>query len=67
MLKVTPAVRNLIRESKMHQLDTVMLSGKSMGMQTMDAALLELYRKGEIEKEDVLSRCMNYDAVSRQL
>ncbi len=67
VLKVTPAVRNLIRESKMHQLDTVMLSGKSMGMQTMDAALLELYRKGEIEKEDVLSRCMNYDAVSRQL
>ena len=66
-LKVTPAVRNLIRESKMHQLDTVMLSGKSMGMQTMDAALLELYRKGEIEKEDVLSRCMNYDAVSRQI
>ncbi len=42
---VTPAVRNLVREGKTHQLYSVMQSGGQFGMQTMDASLAELVKQ----------------------
>ena len=42
----TPAVRNLIREGKTHQLPSTMQVGGKVGMQTMDAAIIDLIRKG---------------------
>src|SRR4051812_10656259 len=47
----TPAVRNLIREGKTHQLYSTLQTGGSFGMQTMDAALAELVRKNVITRE----------------
>ena len=47
----TPAVRNLIREGKAHQIPSAMQTGKSAGMQTMDASLLELVRSGTVSME----------------
>ena len=47
VLMVTPAVRNLIREGKTHQLYSVMQAGGQFGMQTMDAALAELVQRGQ--------------------
>jgi twitching motility protein PilT len=44
----TPAVRNLIREGKTHQIMSVMQTGAGVGMQTMDAALATLVRQGKI-------------------
>ena len=44
MLNPTPAVRNLIREGKTHQIYSVMQTGSSHGMQTMDFSLAELVR-----------------------
>ena len=44
----TPAVRNLIREGKTHQIMSVMQTGASFGMQTMEAALATLVRQGKI-------------------
>ena len=44
----TPAVRNLIREGKTHQIASSMQTGGSVGMQTMDAALATLVRQGKI-------------------
>jgi twitching motility protein PilT len=44
----TPAVRNLIREGKTHQIYSVMQTGGASGMQTMDAALAGLVRSGKI-------------------
>jgi twitching motility protein PilT len=44
----TPAVRNLIREGKTHQIYSVMQTGSQSGMQTMDAALAALVRQGTI-------------------
>ena len=50
VLIATPGVRNLIREGKTHQVYSVMQTGTQHGMQTMDAALAELVRKGAITR-----------------
>jgi len=44
-----PAVRNLIREQKLHQIPSMMQTGKAMGMCTLEMALQELVKKGVIE------------------
>jgi twitching motility protein PilT len=48
----TPAVANLIRQGKLDQLATAMQSGASVGMQTMDNALMELVRQGLVSGKD---------------
>lgn len=53
----TPAIRNLIREEKIHQLYSMMQTGQAkMGMQTMNQSLLQLYEKGELSFETALSK-----------
>jgi twitching motility protein PilT len=56
VLVPTPAVRNLIRESKTHQIYSVLQTGASHGMQTMDAALAQLVRAGKINRQLAESR-----------
>lgn len=57
VLVPTPAIRNLIREDKIHQLYSMMQTGQSrFGMQTMNQSLLELYSKGQLSYEDAVSR-----------
>jgi twitching motility protein PilT len=51
LLIPTPAVRNLIREGKTHQIYSTMQTGTAHGMQTMDAALADLVRRGLISRE----------------
>lgn len=51
VLVPTSAVRNLIREGKTHQIYSVLQTGKTHGMQTMDAALAELVKSGKITTE----------------
>jgi twitching motility protein PilT len=46
-----PAVANMIREGKIHQIHSVMQTGRSFGMVTFDVAINELIRKGAITKE----------------
>jgi twitching motility protein PilT len=48
VLVPTPAVRNLIREGKTHQIPSAMQTGSNVGMQTMDTALAQLVRAGKI-------------------
>ncbi|KPL11664.1 hypothetical protein AMJ85_03485 [candidate division BRC1 bacterium SM23_51] len=48
------AVRSLIREGKTHQLPTQIEAGGAMGMQTMDRAIAELYKRGRISREIAL-------------
>jgi twitching motility protein PilT len=52
----TPAIRNLIREGKTHQLYSALQTGGNVGMQTMDAALADLVRRGLISRELAESR-----------
>ena len=47
VLVPTPAVRNLIREGKTHQIPSAMQTGSSVGMQTMDAALAGARPRGQ--------------------
>jgi twitching motility protein PilT len=44
-----PAVRNLIREGKLHQIPSMMQTGQRMGMQTLDMAFGDLLKRGLIE------------------
>ena len=48
VLVATPAIRNLIREGKTHQIYSSLQTGGNIGMQTMDAALATLVREGSI-------------------
>ncbi|NLY54817.1 MAG: type IV pilus twitching motility protein PilT [Firmicutes bacterium] len=53
VLLVTPAIRNLIRERKAHQIPSLMQTGKQLGMQTMEQALLQLYQRGLISGDQL--------------
>ena len=55
----TSAVRNLIREGKLHQIPGIMQASQREGMQTMDMALTELATKGIVTKGEAQSRSMN--------
>ncbi|MGH3090423.1 MAG: type IV pilus twitching motility protein PilT, partial [Rubrobacteraceae bacterium] len=52
ILVATPGVRNLIREGKNHQLYSAMQTGGKFGMQTMDASLVDLMRRGVVSREE---------------
>jgi len=59
------AVRSLIRESKIHQIYSVMQTSQKDGMKTMNQALYELYQKKLISYEDAFSRTMDPDDLAR--
>jgi twitching motility protein PilT len=65
VLVPTPAVRNLIRESKSHQIYSVLQTGASHGMQTMDASLAELVRVGKITRQLADSRAHSAEDMRR--
>ena len=48
ILVANPAVRNVIREGKSHQLDAIIQTGAEQGMQTMDRTLVNLVQSGTI-------------------
>jgi twitching motility protein PilT len=56
-----PAIRNLIREAKVHQMPSIMQTGQQYGMQTLDQVLKDLVMKRIITKEEALSRTTNPD------
>ena len=56
-----PAVRNLIREAKIHQIPSVMQTGSQYGMQTMDQILVDLVMKRVISMEEAQTKTMNPD------
>jgi twitching motility protein PilT len=63
----TPAVRNLIREAKTHQLYSVIQTGAQFGMQTMDASLAGLLRAGKITKAVAEQRAHSVEELNRLL
>ncbi len=56
ILIATPAVRNLVRESKSHQIPSMIQTGKKYGMQLLDDAIMELYNKGKISADDAYTK-----------
>ncbi|MCB9236278.1 MAG: type IV pilus twitching motility protein PilT [Bacteroidia bacterium] len=59
ILVATPAVRNLIRDSKTHQIPSMIQTGKQYGMQLLDDAIMALYKSGKISPEDAYSKSNN--------
>ncbi len=60
-------VRNLIREGKEHQLYSMMQTGRSVGMQTMDYALAQLVLRGVISRSTAFSHCVDRAELERSL
>lgn len=56
IMVVTPAVANLVREAKAAQIYSTIQTSSGAGMQTLEAALAELYKKGLVTIEDALSK-----------
>jgi len=56
IMVTTPAIRNLIREEKLHQIYSAMQAGHKFGMQTMNQALVDLINKRRITREEGLNR-----------
>jgi len=67
VMVATPAIRNLIRESKIHQIETAMLTGSKNKMQTMDNSLIQLYKAGKISKDSAISRAISQEEIKKYL
>jgi len=67
VMVATPAVRNLIREGKTHQIYSVLQAGGRYGMVTMDSSLVQLVRAGRISMDMALERCSNEEDLRRQM
>jgi twitching motility protein PilT len=61
----TPAIRNLIREAKTHQIESALQTGGQYGMQTMDMALADLVRRHLVSHEDALARAIHPDELRK--
>jgi len=61
----TPAIRNLIREGKTHQIYSAMQAGSKFGMQTMDQHLADLTNKGRISYDTGLEKCHHVEDFNR--
>jgi twitching motility protein PilT len=67
VMVATPAIRNLIREGKTHQIYSSLQTGGNLGMQTMDAALATLVRAGKITQQLAESRSSTPEELRRLL
>lgn len=56
-----PAVRNLIREAKIHQIPSIMQTGTQYGMQTLDQILVELVTKRVVTMDEAITKTTNPD------
>jgi twitching motility protein PilT len=65
ILVVTPAVRNIIREGKSHQLDAVIQTGAEFGMQSMDKTLAKLIHEGTITYDEARNFAIDLDELDR--
>lgn len=67
IMTLTPAIRNLIREGKVHQIEGLIYASSSEEMISMDNSLLNLYKQGTIAKETALQFSTNPEMLRRKL
>jgi twitching motility protein PilT len=67
LLIATAAVRNLVREGKVHQIYSSMQAGGRYGMQTMDQSLVNLVRQGKISRQTAMEACHSVEELNRML
>ena len=67
IMTVTPAIRNMIRDTKVHQIDGIIYSSMKDDMISMDGSLLNLYKQGRITKDTALKYATNPEMLGRKL
>jgi len=67
IMVATPAIRNLIRENKTHQIPSMIQTSGAHGMLSMDQCLRDLYMKGVITLDEALQRCQNVDELKKMI
>jgi len=67
ILVVTPAIRALIRDDKVHQMYSMIQSGQKYGMKTMNNSLAELYQTGKITINDAMNYSQNPQELGEML
>lgn len=65
ILVATPAVRNIIREGKTHQLEAVIQTGAEYGMQSMDKTLAGMIHNGTVSYEEARNHAVDLDELDR--
>lgn len=67
LMKATPAIRNMIRDAKTHQIESAIQAGAKEGMISMDTSLLDLYKSEIIDKHTAIAHSFSPDAFARKL
>jgi len=67
VMTASPAIRNLIREAKAHQITSIIQTSAHLGMQTMDQCLKDYYQRGLITYEEAIARAMNVEELKKML
>lgn len=67
IMSVTPAIRNMIRDNKVHQIDGVIYSSAKPEMISMDNSLLSLYQQGIISRDTALTYASNPELLQKKL
>ena len=67
VMMASPAIRNNIRDGRLHQLPNAMLTQSRLGTVLLDQSLVKLYRQGTITMENLLAVCNDPEEVTRLL
>lgn len=66
IMNCTPAIRNLIREGRTHQMSAVINTSAAEGMVGMDASLLALYKEGKISQQEMVTHALAPETIVKQ-
>ena len=67
IMTVTPAIRNMIRDNKVHQIDGIIYSSVKEEMVSMDTSLLKLYKDGKISRDVAMTYATNPEMLGKKL
>lgn len=67
IMVMTPAISNMIRDNKIHQIDGIIYTSAKAEMISMDNSLLSLYRSGKITRETALAYATNPEMLGKKL
>lgn len=67
IMTMNTAIRNLIREEKTHQIDSVVAANKKVGMRTMDQSLFDLVKDGKVSKDTALQYAIHQEALKARM
>lgn len=67
IMVLTPAIRNLIREGKVHQIDGIIYTSASDNMIAMDTSIYQLYQKGIISRHTAIAEAVNPEMMEKRL